>query len=177
MKNFIFVVLVLIGFKSLAQDTLKVAKVELPPVYFEKKGYKIQMPTGWRIAPGSADNNSSLFAPTDTLFSPDIYVENINIAVEKLSTTSYTVDQYATFSIGYLPKVVKNFKLVSKKKLNSSSYVVEYKGNKNNFDQTWRQFYYVKNAKVYIVTLATETPKFEYYKLIVEPFLKTFKLI
>jgi hypothetical protein len=184
MKNLICIVLLFIGYNSYAQtpetttqtDTSKVAVVE-KPIYLEKKGYKIQIPKGWRLAPECQDNNCSLFSPTDTLLLPDTYVENINITVEKLTSPGYTVDQYASYSITYLPKVVQNFKLISKKKLNASSFVVEYKGLKNNFLQTWRQFYYVKNSKVYIVTLATETAKFDYYKPIVESYLKSFKVL
>jgi hypothetical protein len=184
MKNLICIVLILLAAKSYAQtptidvatDTAKIVVIE-KPIYLEKKGYKIQIPKGWRLAPECQDNNCSLFSPADTLLLPDTYVENINIAVEKLSSPGYTVDQYAAYSITYLPKVVQNFKLISKKKLNANSFVVEYKGLKNNFLQTWRQFYYVKNSKVYIVTLATETPKFEYYKPLIESYLKSFKIL
>jgi hypothetical protein len=183
MKNLISMVLIFMVAKSFAQtpviesqpDTAKTVAIE-KPIYLEKKGYKIQIPKGWRLGPDCQDNNCSLFSPTDTLLLPDTYVENINITVEKLTSPGYTVDQYATYSISYLPKVVQNFKLISKKKLNASSFVVEYKGLKNNFLQTWRQFYYVKNSKVYIVTLATETPKYEFYKPLIESYLKSFKL-
>jgi hypothetical protein len=184
MKNLICLILILIAVKSIAQtpvletpiDTTKIVSVE-KPIYLEKRGYKIQIPKGWRLAPDCQDNNCSLFSPADTLLLPDTYVENINITVEKLNSPGYTVDQYAAYSITYLPKVVQNFKLISKKKLNANSFVVEYKGLKNNFLQTWRQFYYVKNAKVFIVTLATETPKYEYYKPLIESNLKSFKLL
>lgn len=184
MKKIIFYILLCLGYQGFGQETTPAKStkdstiliVEEKPVYLEKKGYKIQIPKTWRLSEPCLDQNCSLFAPADTLLLPDTYVENINITVEKLSSTSYTVDQYTTFSIGYLPKVVQNFKLISKKKVNGSTYVIEYKGRKNNYEQSWRQFYYVKNAKVFIVTFAAETPKFEYYKPLVEPTLKSFRL-
>ncbi len=185
MKNILIIVFSILSISALAQDKIlenpkkdsTVLLVAEKPLFLEKKGYKIQIPGGWRISSDCQDQNCSLFAPADTLLLPDTYVENINLTVEKLSSTSYTVDQYTTFSIGYLPKVVQNFKLISKKKLSSSSYVIEYKGRKNNYEQSWRQFYYVKNSKVFIVTFAAETPKFEYYKPLVESYLKSFKLL
>ncbi len=184
MKKFLIFIFSCLALTSYAQDKVienpkkdsTVLVVAEKPLYLEKKGYKIQIPGGWRISADCQDQNCSLFSPADTLLLPDTYVENINITVEKLSSTSYTVDQYTTFSIGYLPKVVQNFKLISKKKLSSSSYVIEYKGRKNNFEQSWRQFYYVKNAKIFIVTFAAETPKFEYYKPQVESYLKSFRV-
>ena len=72
--------------------------------------------------------------------------------------------------------MVKNFKVVEKKKLKSNVIRLTYSGEKDTFKQTWRQYYYVKASKVYIVTFSAETQKYDYYQRFIESFLNSFKL-
>lgn len=182
MKNLLAVFFVLIGYVGFAQkidslkvDTIKVVKIE--PTLVSKKEYSIKLPIGWKIQDGCTEILCSFLSPADTLGGGyDTYTENINITVEKLSSASYTAEMYTKFSIDYLPKVVKNFKLTEKKKISANTYVINYKGIKSGYEQSWRQFYSVKNAKVYIITFASETKKFAYYEPIVEPYLRSFRL-
>ncbi|MCU0325883.1 MAG: hypothetical protein MUF45_11625 [Spirosomaceae bacterium] len=142
----------------------------------EFKPYKINYPSTWRLKETCAVNECSILAPADTLNYPDIYTESINLTFNPLPSAEYTVDKYAQFSIDYLPKVVKNFKVIEKKKLKSNVIRLTYSGEKNNFKQTWRQYYYVKSGKVYIVTFSAETPKYDYYQPFIEPYLNSFTL-
>ncbi|HLO42731.1 MAG TPA: hypothetical protein VK175_00285 [Leadbetterella sp.] len=178
MKQFLLVIFMFVCEKAVlaqvqvAPDTSKAPK----PMVLDKKTYKMDIPKGWRIQDNCQENLCSLLSPADTLSYIDRFVDNINIAVDKLPSANYTVDKYAQFSIDYLPRVVKNFKIIEKKKLKPNVYLVTYKGDKSGYAQTWRQYYYVKNAKVFIVTFACETDKYAYYKDIVEPYLSSFKL-
>lgn len=160
------------GQLQVAPDTSKAPK----PFVLDKKTYKINIPAGWRIQDNCQENLCSLLSPIDTLSYIDRFVDNINITVDKLPSASYTVDKYAQFSIQYLPGVVKNFKIIEKKKLKPNVYMLIYKGEKSGYTQTWQQYYYIKNAKVFIVTFACETEKYTYYKELVGPYLNTFKL-
>ena len=140
------------------------------------KPYKIEYPGSWRLKGGCTVNECSILSPADTLSWPDGYTESINLTFNPLPSASYTVDQYAKFSIDYLPKVVKNFKVVEKKKLKSNVIRVTYSGEKDTHRQTWRQYYYVKSNKVYIVTFSTETSKYTAYQPFIEPYLNSFIL-
>lgn len=141
------------------------------------KPYKINYPSSWRLKETCAVNECSILAPLDTLSKPyDTYTESINLTFNTLPSAEYTVDKYAQFSIDYLPKVVKDFKVIEKKKLKPNVIRLTYAGEKNNFKQTWRQYYYVKAGKVYIVTFSAETPKYEYYQPFIEPYLNSFTL-
>lgn len=161
------------------QDSTKKDSVQksVPKTYLlDKKTYKMTLPATWEIAPNCTEEYCNVFSPTDTLGFIDRFVENINITVQKLPTPTYTVDQYATFSVGYLPKVVKEFVVVERKKLKSNLVRLTYKGIKDNFQQTWRQYYYIKNQKVFIVTFACETSKYKYYQPFIESYLNSFTL-
>jgi hypothetical protein len=140
------------------------------------KPYKIDYPSTWKLKAGCAVNECSILSPADTLSWPDGYTESINLTFNPLPSASYTVDKYAQFSIDYLPKVVKNFKVIEKKKLKSNVIRVTYSGEKDTHKQTWRQYYYVKSSKVYIVTFSAESKKYSYYQPFIESFLNSFTL-
>jgi hypothetical protein len=172
---FCFFFLGLLKINAQSVDSSKVI-VEKKPNILKKGGYSINIPDGWKIMDNCQENLCSLLSPADTLGILDRFTENINFTIEKLSTASYSVDKYATYSEAYLPKVVKNFKVIEKKKLKSNTFRMTYKGEKSGFFQTWRQYYVVKNQKLYILTFACETSKYEYYQPIVEPFLNSFRV-
>lgn len=154
-------------------DSVKAVSSDL---WLVKKGFKMKYPANWEVSQPCSDTYCSVFSPGDTLGFMDSFRENINFTVSKLSP-GYTVDQYATYSLGYLPKVVKGFEVLDKKKLKSNAYRITYRGTKDNFAQTWRQYYYVKNNQVFIVTFAAETSKYTYYQPFIEPYLASFVLL
>ena len=168
-----FVALSSFCFAQTAVDSVKVPENQK----VIKKAYTLTVPSTWRIDNECREEICSIFSPADTLGEAyDRFVENINITVNKLNNPAYTVDQYAAYSIKYLPSVVKNFVVVDKKKLRSNAYRVTYKGEKSNYNQTWRQYYYIKNSKVYIITFACESIKYAYYLPLIEPYLNSFVL-
>ncbi|AWW00217.1 hypothetical protein [Arcticibacterium luteifluviistationis] len=175
--KYLFVLLLSVSFTLKAQtapekiDTLDAEA----PLLIDMPTYSIELPNTWTIKAGCVEEQCTAHSPTDTLRGYDTYIESVNLTVNKLSSASYTAEKYANFSIGYLPKVVKGFKVLEKKKLSPKSYVISYKGNKNNIWQTWIQYYHVKNSKVYIVTFSAETLKYRHYQDMIEPYLASFK--
>ncbi|MFY7908850.1 MAG: hypothetical protein ACOVO2_04840 [Emticicia sp.] len=170
MKKLFFSLFIFIGYTANASSLTDSIKV------LDFKPYKIDYPSSWRLKAGCAVNECSILSPADTLSWPDGYTESINLTFNPLPSASYTADQYATYSIGYLPKVVKNFKVIERKKLKSNVIRVTYSGEKDTHKQTWRQYYYVKSSKVYIVTFSAETSKYPAYQSFIEPFLNSFTL-
>lgn len=158
------------------KDTTKV----LPPV-LKKLAYQINIPTDpakWKIKEGCTETDCSLLSQADTLSATfDKFTENINIVYQPLPSKNYTVEQYVEYSRKYLPSVVKGFKVHEKKKIKPNAWMMVYSGEKSGYFQTWRQYYYVRNAKVYIVTFAAETPKYEYFLPFVTESLNSFKLL
>lgn len=166
LKAFLIVILISMTCKSncIAQkkDSL-ISKKEIKINYLDKKEYKIAIPENWIIDKDCKDDLCSLFSPSDTLSYYDVFIENLNITVAKLPTPAYTAENYSNYSRSYLPTVVTKYKLLNKKKLKPNVSMIEFTGIKNNFDQTWQQYYFVKRQKVYILTFAIETKKYAYY--------------
>lgn len=180
MKYFPFLLL-LISLASFAQTdttnatTDSVVVVLKKPVIAELKEYRITVPEGWYIKAGCVDASCMLLSRGDTLSSLDRFTENISVTVSKLSSSKYTADMYADFSKGYLPKVVSNFTVLERKRLKSNKVLMIYRGKKDGYEQTWMQYYNVKNSKVYIVTCSIETKNYDYYRPIIKEYAETFE--
>lgn len=170
MKKLFVVLIIILGFNKANASLTDSIKV------LDFKPYKINYPSSWRLKANCAANECTILAPGDTLTWPDTYTESINLTFNPLPSASYTVDKYTAFSIDYLPKVVKNFKVIEKKKLKSNVMRITYTGEKDTFQQTWRQYFYVKSSKVYIVTFSAESKKYNYYQPLIESFLSSFTL-
>jgi hypothetical protein len=158
---------------SIPVDT-EVSEKKPEPIMVDFPSYKMTFPDTWKIKNGCVETQCTINSPRDTLMSFDTYIESINLTVNKLNNTSYTALKYADYSIGYLPKVVQQFEVLEKKNLGGNSYRVTYRGVKNGLRQTWRQYYYVRRGKVYIVTFSAETRKYEIYQPMIEPYLDSF---
>lgn len=142
----------------------------------EMDSYSFIYPKDWKIVEGCVENQCTINSLRDSLLNEDTYVESINFTVNDLASASYTAQQYANFSVDYLPKVVEGFAVLENKKLSQNCQLLVYKGKKDDFDQTWMQYYYVANSKVYIVTFSAESRKFELYKPMLLPYLESFYL-
>ncbi len=164
---------------SLAQSDSTVAvsgsDIVKKPVIAELNEYRITVPEGWYIKAGCVDASCMLLSRGDTLSSLDRFTENISVTISKLSNSKYTADQYADFSKGYLPKVVSNFTVLERKRLKFNKVLMVYRGKKDGFEQTWMQYYNVKNSKVYIVTCSIETKNYDYYRPIIKEYAETFE--
>ena len=145
------------------------------PTIAELKEYRITVPENWYIKSGCVDEKCVLLSKSDTLSSFDRFTENISITVSKLSSPKYTADKYADFSKGYLPKVVSDFEVLERKRLATNKVLMVYRGKKDGYEQTWMQYYNVKNSKVYIVTCSIETKNYDYYRPIIKEYAETFK--
>lgn len=136
--------------------------------------YSIDIPEGWKTKENCTESDCSFLAPQDA--PTDTFLENINITVADAPSKNYPVTKYTDFSIGYLPSVIENFELVERKKLPGNSEYIIYKGLKSEFQQTWKQYYHIKDSKMYIVTFTAETAKFEEYIGRVQKNLDSFRI-
>ncbi|WP_304238333.1 hypothetical protein [Jiulongibacter sediminis] len=158
---------------SLVADSV-IVEEKPEPLMVDFPSYKMTFPDTWKVKNGCIETQCTINSPRDTLMNFDTYIESVNLTVNKLNNTSYTALKYADYSIGYLPKVVQQFQVLERKNLGRNSYRVTYRGVKNGLRQTWRQYYYVRSGKVYIVTFSAETRKYELYQPMIEPYLDSF---
>jgi len=141
-----------------------------------KSTYSIKYPSTW-IADENADaKNFTIKSPTEG--QEDVFVENLNLAIEKLPTFGYTAQEYAAFSKSYLPQKIKNFTVLTNKKgtLGKDSWFMEFKGLQNNKKLQWKQYYIVVNSKVHILTFTAEPAQYKNYLPVVNAMMASYKV-
>lgn len=136
--------------------------------------YTIIIPEGWKIKEGCLPGDCSLLAPHDNF--EDTFLENINIVVAKAPAKNYPVKKYADFSVGYLPSVIENFEVIDRKPIANNGEYVIYQGIKSDFKQTWKQYYFIKNEGLYIITFTAETDRFDEYINKIQANLDSFQI-
>lgn len=164
MKSFLlFVSLFLLNIQVFAQaDTLQMDT------------YTFLVPEGWKIKEGCLEADCSMLAPHDDY--EDTFLENINIVVAPAPAKNYPVKKYADFSVGYLPSVIDDFEVLERVELENNGEYVIYKGLKSDFHQTWKQYYFIKDEGLYIITFTAETDRFEEYIDKIQVNLDSFKI-
>ncbi len=164
MKHIIPVLLVIISYNSKAQSKIVV-----------KKNYTITYPAAWNVAASSTNAACSIEAPSDG--AGDAFVENINLTSSPIK--GYTAATYAAFSKGYLPKKIKNFTVLEEKAITTNGtpgYYMVFKGLQGKDKLQWKQYYYIHNNTIYILTLTAEQAKYANYITQVQPSLQSFTI-
>jgi hypothetical protein len=156
-------VLIVFAYNSFAQT-----------ITLTKAAYSIKYPSTWEVKPGANNLTFNIQAPSDG--AGDTYTEFIDLTVNKLEDATMNAEKYALFSKGYLPSKIPKFKVVESKKTtqNKVGYFMVFTGLQNGKQCKWKQCYFVKNSKVYIITYTAAAESYDSYKAIVEPMIASF---
>ncbi len=166
MKNIILSILLSAGMIANAQDFSTLSK----------SAYSIKYPSDWTVKPDADSKQFTIKSPTES--NADLFVENLNLAVETLPTIGYTAQQYAAFSKGYLPQKIKKFSVLKNEKgnLGKESWFMEFKGLQNGTSLQWKQYYIVQNGKVHILTFTAEPGEYKKFLPVVNAMLASYKI-
>lgn len=165
MKKILLPLLTFICITAIAQQTNTLSKA----------AYRIKYPADWTVEPDANERQFTIKSPTES--QEDVFVENLNLAVEKLPAFGYTAAEYASFSKGYLPQKIKKFTVLTNKKGNigKDSWYMEFKGLQNNKKLQWKQYYIVHNSKVHILTFTAEPAQYKIFLPMVNKMLASYK--
>lgn len=123
--------------------------------------YTLPLPPGWTVKEGCSATDCSILAPQD--HKQDTFLENINITIAAAPAKNYPVGKYTDFSVNYLPSVIQDFKILERTKLKGNAEYLVYQGTKSDFAQTWKQYYFIRGEKLYILTFTAEQGQYPAY--------------
>jgi hypothetical protein len=126
-----------------------------------KNTYAIKYPDTWTLTAGHTNEKFSITAPSDGM--DDQFVENLDLTTNPIS--GYTPKQYADFSKTTLPRKIKGFKVLEEKavKQGADGYYMVFKGTQGTDKLKWKQYYFIKGGKVYIITFTAEETRYAEY--------------
>ena len=143
-----------------------------------KKDYSINYPKDWEL------NESRQMGTSFILFSPlssqqDRFRENVNLVIQDLKGYNIDLEKYVEISEGQIKTIVTDGKIIESKRISNQSqnyHKVIYKGKQGAFNLKFEQYYWVIRDKSYVLTLTCEENQFDYYKVVGEKILNSFKL-
>ncbi|MGS2764262.1 PsbP-related protein [Sinomicrobium sp. M5D2P9] len=139
----------------------------------DRKEFKVKYPENL-VLDESGQNNTVFILKTKAENANDTFIENINLATQPAPTNSFD-----DFVIKTTSEISNVGKLIEKKKSNvdgSDCLKLKFKLTQNNIPLTFVQHYYIKNGKVYVLTLSSESSKYEKYSNMFGVVLSSFTL-
>ncbi|WP_340067357.1 PsbP-related protein [Ascidiimonas aurantiaca] len=146
---------------------------QLSTIELDRKEFNVSYPESF-VLDESGQNNTVFVLKTKAENANDTFIENINLATQPITNSSF--DDFVSKTISEISAVGK---LIEKKKLNVDGLdclKLKFVLTQNNIPLTFVQHYYIKNGKVYVLTLSSESSKYEKYLNLFEVVLSTFTL-
>lgn len=138
---------------------------------YSKDNYTINYPESWDLDI-SGQMNTSLLLFSKPSSNNDDFRENVNIIIQKLGYKNIDIQEYAEISINQ----IKSSGKILKNKLINNKYVIEWKAFINQRNLKFKQYYFVKNRKAYVVTFTAKENEYDNYIREANQILDSFKL-
>ena len=142
----------------------------------EKDGYSIEYPANWDLDESGQMNTSFvlLSLQEDPL---DQFQENVNLLIQDLTGMGIDLDKFTELSLAQLKVMIEDSEVIESKAREANGrqfHSILHKGKQSGFDLTFYQYYWIENEKAYVLTLTTETKKFEKFNVVGTQILDSF---
>lgn len=140
-------------------------------------GFEVRYPDTWEL------DESGIGGSTFMLFGRPAaagrFRENVNLVVQDISGMSLTLDSYAELSLEQIPGFLPNATILESEKLKSDAgefYHLVYKGDYNSMPLQFKQFYWVKGTKAYVLTLTCTVETYNNFLADAEGIMRSFRI-
>lgn len=142
-----------------------------------ESNYYIEYPPNWYL-----DKNKNL-GTSFILFARDEsekrFRENVNLVIQDLRGQNLNLDRYVQLSERQVTTMVRNSKLIESKRMKAADdeyHQIVYLGDHEEFHLKWKQFYWVKGDKAFVLTFTGTQDTYEAFIKVADNILKSFKI-
>ncbi|WP_143569788.1 hypothetical protein [Tenacibaculum agarivorans] len=143
-------------------------------IKYEKNNYEISYPKSWQLdTTGQMDSSFILFSGLDA---DDKFNENVNLTIQNLKGKDFTMESFVELSLSQIKRMIPNGKVIEN----------SFNAAKNRQEVIWsgdiqqalkfKQYYYFKDEKAYILTLTTLPETFLQFETTGNNILNSFQL-
>jgi hypothetical protein len=144
----------------------------------DQSQFSIQYPSYWEAdESGQMGTSFILFSPVES--AQDKFEENVNLLIQDLSGNNIDLNLYTEVSEGQVKTMLPNSKLIESKRIKNRTdeyHILIYSGDQGMFHLKFKQYYWVKNNKAFVLTFTSEIEKFSDYAEIADKILNSFVL-
>lgn len=139
----------------------------------QKENFSVRYPNKWILdTSGQMNTEFLLFSE---LTPNDNFRENVNLIIQDLKGQNITLESYAELSNNQITELVKNGKIIERKN-KGSHYILVWSGFVAGNNLKFKQYFFVKNEKAYILTFTALQTTFDDYVKKGTEILDTFKI-
>jgi hypothetical protein len=143
-----------------------------------QSNFSIEYPSTWELNKGGQMGTCFiLFSPLDS--EKDTFKENVNLMVQDLGKENIGLNRYTEISEGQIKTLLTNSDLIESKRIKKSNaefHKLIYTGDQGVFHLKFEQYYWVIDAKAYVLTFTSEEEKFATYSETGEKILNSFSI-
>lgn len=142
----------------------------------DQPDFGISYPKSW--TPDQTGKMGTAFV----LFSEQInsdFRNNVNLIVQNLNGLGYDLDKYVTLSEEQIKTMIGNSQIIESKRIKSATdefQEVIFTGEQGILHLKWRQRYWVKGEKAFVLTFTASQATYDQYKQVGGKILESFKL-
>lgn len=142
---------------------------------YKTDDFLVEYPKNWRL--DTSGQMNSTFILFSELKEEDLLNENINLLIQDLTNQGFTMKSYAKLSENQIKKMVPDGVIIkSKFSENKEHYEMIWSGIVSGRKLKFKQYFFLKGEKVYVLTLTTLPETYEEYISIGNEILNSFKL-
>ncbi|MCB0644442.1 MAG: hypothetical protein KDC44_22515 [Phaeodactylibacter sp.] len=132
----------------------------------DRDGYSVQYPSDWE-ADESGQMNTTFILLSAQEDASDMFQENVNLLLQNLAGMGIDLDKFVEVSLAQIKIMITDSEIIesSREEAHGRSYhKVIHRGKQSGFDLTFVQYYWIVNETAYVLTLTTESAKFDKFK-------------
>jgi len=144
----------------------------------EKTDYSISYPAEWQSGTGTKSQLAELaelFVHSIPEGPDDKFADNFNLTKQDLSGQPVDLKKYDSISEWQITTTLGPQAILESKDA-GDHHSITFKGHYQGNDLKWKQLYFIKNEKAYLLTFTAEEKTFDKYSDIAESIFNSFKL-
>jgi hypothetical protein len=124
----------------------------------ETPEYSIQYKADWVLdQSGQSGTKFMLYSPS---IQGQVFKNNINLIIQDLKGQNIDLKKFVDISTDQIQKLITSSKIILSQTTNSRHEIV-YTGAFGQFSLKWKQYYWVKDEKAYVLTFTADSSSFE----------------
>jgi hypothetical protein len=139
----------------------------------ESTEYSIIYPDDWSLdESGMSGTKLILFCP---VIQGQAFRNNVNLIVQDLSGMGINLDKYIEISVGQIKQYITAAEIHYSQTKNSRHEII-YSGKNGELSLKWRQYYWVKDEKAYVLTFTADANSYEGQMKLVNKMMDSFTI-
>src|SRR5258707_10770442 len=134
----------------------------------------IKYPGQWELnQSGIANTNFILFAPNQS----PTFRNNLNLIIQDLKGQNIDLNKFTEISVEQIKQYITNSKILQSETTTvGPKHKIVYTGTQGQLNLKWKQYYWVKNEKAYILTFTADQLSFDKQIEEVNSIMDSFKI-